>query len=679
MVNRRTFLAASSAVSAGTLLAACGLAKPPIHKPKTPTIGPDLSGANTTVRAQDDLFRHVNGKWLRETVIPADKAGINTFSDLDDNAEKNLRTIIEAIPADTSDADEKKIRDLYASFMDADAINKAGIQPISAQLSAIADAKTKSDLAAVMGKNSIVGGNSLIGLYVGADQEDSTQYIVTLTQSGIGLPDEAYYREEEHATTRAQYLTYLTTLAKLAKLNSPNELAEKVLAFETLIAAGHWDNVRSRDSKETYNRFDWKKLKSQAPGIEWDSWLESVHDKKTDFTEVVVGQPSYFTEVAALWSRTELAELKDYLTLTTISGYSSALSKEFADAHFNFYKRDLKGTKKQLDRWKLAVGYVDSMLGEALGKKYVAQHFSVEAKNQVQELVDNLIAAYRTSFTTLDWMTAETKKNAIAKLEKIVVKIGYPETWRDYSQLPITANFMENTFAAMLFEHRRQLNKLGTKVVKTEWQMTPQTVNAYYDPSINEICFPAAILQAPFFSPDATDAVNYGGIGGVIGHEIGHGFDDQGATYDGEGNLRNWWTAADTAAFNKKTTAMKAQYEGLVPRGMKPSQKVDGALTVGENLADLGGIAIALAAYKAAATKKGKPAEITDFFYSWARIWRGKIRPERAATLLATDPHSPNEFRCNRIVSNIDDFYTTFDVKPGDKEYLPPHKRIHIW
>ncbi|KAA0023695.1 M13 family peptidase [Antrihabitans cavernicola] len=676
MLDRRRFLSAVAGLAAAGAVAACTRTT---DEPKAP-LTPDLSGADDAIRPQDDLFRHVNGKWLNDYTIPADKSRFGAFDELDDQAQENLRKIIEGINSADSGSDEQKIRDLYGSYLNTAAIDRAGTQPIADLLDAITKAQNKSDLITVMGTMTTGGAVGLIELDVYPDAKNPTRYVANLAQSGIGLPDESYYREPDYAEQRDKYRTFVDTIGRLAALPNSAGIGDRVLAIETAIAAGHWDNVRTRDSVATYNPFPWDQLPTLAPGFDFETWAKSVGGDATKFATVIVAEPSFLTHVAGVWTATDIEGLRDYLRISVIRSYGEYLAKDIADAKFDFFSKTLKGVQQQPDRWKEGITTVDKLLGEALGKKYVAAHFPADAKKQADDLVGNLLAAYKNSFDTSDWMTEPTRKAAIEKLGKITTKIGYPDKWRDYSKLQIEKDkIVANVRAGNSFESARQLAKLGTPVTKDEWQMTPQTVNAYYDPSYNEIVFPAAILQSPFFSPDAEPAMNYGGIGAVIGHEIGHGFDDQGSTFDGDGLLRDWWTPQDRAAFDTKTKALIAQYEALVPAGLAPTQHVNGALTIGENLADLGGLSISLAALKIAEQKAGNTPKLQDVFLSWGRIWRGKERKEAQIQGLATDPHSPTEFRCNQVVRNVPDFYAAFDVKATDKEFLPEQDRVRVW
>ncbi|GAB3126349.1 M13 family metallopeptidase [Tsukamurella serpentis] len=689
-VDRRRFLAGFGLLAGTGVLAACGVPAPgggpsTSSAPPRALTGPDLSGAATGVRVRDDLFRHVNGGWYDGFEIPADKASYTTFADLSDRALGQLRAIIESIRDPRARSDEARIRDVYDAFMDTERIDADGADPIRPELSAIDAAADKAGLLKVIGAHQRRGISGLVGYQVDTDPKNSSRYALNLLQSGIGLPDEAYYSDPKYAAARDGYRGYLEKVAALAGLPDPAGLASRVLGFETAVAKGHWNRVRSRDASATYNPYPFSELSTLAPGYDWHAWAAAAGVKAEDAKSVVVAQPSFLTAMAKLWAETDLAVLKEHARIQVLRAYAAYLAEPFATANFDFYSKTLRGTEKQPDRWKRAVAVVEAVIGEGLGRLYVEKHFPAQAKEQAERLVDNLRSAYRASFADLAWMTPATRRAATAKLEKIRTKIGYPESWRDYSGLKTDRKSIVATVRASAeFDNEFQLAKLGEPVDKSEWLMPPQTVNAYYNPGMNEIVFPAAILQAPFFSPDARAAVNYGGIGAVIGHEIGHAFDDQGAKYDGDGNLADWWAPADRAEFDKRTKALIAQYDRLVPAGLAPENTVNGGLTVGENLADLGGLSIAIAAYRIAVANRdagteGAGDDLAPLFLSWGRIWRNKARRAAAIQALATDPHAPNEFRANQVVKNIGAFADTFGVRPGDGLWLDPRDRVTVW
>ncbi|WP_376767225.1 M13 family metallopeptidase [Gordonia asplenii] len=651
-----------------------------------PASGIDLSYVDDTTRIQDDLFTHVNGKWLGSHVIPDDRSVDGAFHVLRDRAEENVRDIIvDAAESNApSGSDECKIGDLYASFMDTAHIDALGIGPIADELAKIAAVDSTSALATRIGRLQRHGVGGLLGFYVDTDARNSDRYLVHVMQSGLGLPDESYYREEKHAQTLAAYREHVAAMFALAGIGDAEDAAATVVDLETAIAAQHWDVVRRRDAELSYNLQTWSEFTSTATGFDADAWLGGLGTvAEPTFAEVVVGQPSFVTGVGELIASRPLADWKTWLTWRVLRSAAPYLSAPFVDANFAFYGRTLTGAETIRDRWKRGVGFVEGAMGFAVGKLYVAQHFPPAAKERMDELIANLIEAYRRNITDLEWMTPATRTKALAKLDKFTPKIGYPAHWRDYDALIVDrGDLIGNVARASSFEQDRELAKIGQPVDRDEWFMTPQTVNAYYNPGMNEIVFPAAILQPPFFDPDADDAANYGGIGAVIGHEIGHGFDDQGAKYDGDGNLIDWWTDDDRTEFGKRTRALIEQYNTFTPTGLDDEYKVNGEFTIGENIGDLGGLSIALVAYQLADENPPVIDGLTGtqrVFFSWAQIWRTKIRDAEAIRRLSIDPHSPAEFRCNGVVSNIDAFYDAFDVADGDALYLAEDQRVRIW
>ncbi len=584
--------------------------------------------------------------------------------------------------------DASRIGDLFASFMDEDTVRARGLQPLLDELAAVDAADTPEALARVMGSLQRTGVGGGTGLYVDTDSKNSTRYLLHLTQSGIGLPDESYFREEQHAEILAAYPGHIAAMFGLVyggDSAAHADTAAAVVALETKIAAAHWDVVKRRDADLTYNLRTFAEVVEQAPGFDWAGWLSGLGASDEQAAEVVVRQPDFLTAFAALWAGEDLEVWKNWLRWRVIHARAFLLTDELIAEDFSFYGKRLSGTEEIRDRWKRGVSVVESLMGEALGRLYVDRYFPPQAKARMDELVANLREAYRVSINSLDWMTPETREKALVKLDKFTPKIGYPNKWRDYSALEIARDDLYGNYRrGYALEYDRDLAKLGGPVDRDEWFMTPQTVNAYYNPGMNEIVFPAAILQPPFFDADADDAANYGGIGAVIGHEIGHGFDDQGAKYDGDGNLVDWWTDADRAEFGKRTKALIEQYEEFVPRGLEPSHHVNGAFTVGENIGDLGGLSIALLAYRL--SLKGQEAPVIDgltgeqrVFFGWAQVWRTKSREAEAIRRLAVDPHSPPEFRCNGVIRNMDAFYDAFEVGPDDELYLEPERRVHIW
>ena len=648
--------------------------------------GIDLSHVDSDARPQDDLFGHVNGRWLTEYKIPADRATDGAFRSLHDRAEEQVRDLITgAATAATSGTDEQRIGDLYASFMDEPTVAERGVQPLLDELAAIDAAETPEALAAVVGvlqRNGVGGGT---GVYVDTDSKNSTRYLVHLNQSGLGLPDESYYREAQHAEILAAYPQHIAAMFALVYGGEHAQTAARIVALETKLASAHWDVVKRRDADLTYNLRTFADLPAEAPGFDWTGWVTALGATPDKVAEVVVRQPDYLTAFAAAWSGEELEDWKNWARWRLIHARASLLTDDLVAEDFAFYGRRLSGTEEIRDRWKRGVSVVESLMGDAVGKLYVERHFPPDAKARMDELVANLREAYRVSISDLEWMTPATRERALAKLDKFTPKIGYPAKWRDYSTLVIERdNLYGNYRRGQEVNSDRELAKLGGPVDRDEWFMTPQTVNAYYNPGMNEIVFPAAILQPPFFDAEADDAANYGGIGAVIGHEIGHGFDDQGAKYDGDGNLVDWWTDEDRTEFGSRTKALIEQYEEYTPRQLSDGHHVNGAFTVGENFGDLGGLSIALLAYRL--SLKGKEAPLIDgltgeqrVFFGWAQVWRTKSRDAEAIRRLAIDPHSPPEFRCNGVIRNIDSFYEAFSVGESDGLYLEPQRRVRIW
>ncbi|OBB66454.1 M13 family metallopeptidase [Mycobacterium sp. 852014-50255_SCH5639931] len=652
--------------------------------------GIDLSHVDANTRPQDDLFGHVNGRWLAEYEIPADRATDGAFRHLYDRAEEQVRDLI--IEASETGAppgtDQQRIGDLYASFLDEEAVERRGLQPLLDELATIDDAADPDALAAAVGALQRTGVGGGVALYIDTDAKNSARYLVHVTQSGIGLPDESYFREERHAEVLAAYPGHIARMFGLVYGGTPDahaETAARIVALEGKLAAAHWDVVKRRDAELSYNLRTFADLQTEAKGFDWAGWVNALGATPQDFAETIVRQPDYLTAFADLWSGADLADWKDWARWRLIRARASWLTDELVAADFDFYGRLLTGAEQIRERWKRAVSLVESLMGDAVGKLYVQRYFPPDAKARIDALVENLKAAYRLSINELDWMTPQTRERALAKLDKFVAKVGYPAKWRDYSKVVIDRTDLYGNFQrGYAVNHDRELAKLGGPVDKDEWFMTPQTVNAYYNPGMNEIVFPAAILQPPFFDAEADDAANYGGIGSVIGHEIGHGFDDQGAKYDGDGNLVDWWTDADRAEFGARTKALIEQYEAYTPRGLDAGHHVNGAFTVGENIGDLGGLSIALLAYQL--SRNGRPAPVIDgltgvqrVFYGWAQVWRTKSRQAEAIRRLATDPHSPPEFRCNGVIRNMDAFYDAFEVSEDDALFLEPQRRVRIW
>ncbi len=651
--------------------------------------GLDLAHIDTATRPQDDLFGYVNGRWLVEYEIPADRATDGAFRSLYDRAEEQVRDLIMAASESGAAAgtDEQRIGDLYASFLDEQTVQSRGVQPLLDELALIDRAADPDALAAVVGALQRTGVGGGTGAYVDTDSKDSARYLVHLTQSGLGLPDESYYRDPQHADVLADYPGHIARMFALVYGSGDDhaDTAARIVALETKLAAAHWDVVKRRDAELTYNLRPFSELTDEAPGFDWAGWLTALGSSPDAAAEVVVRQPDYLTAFAALWSGEDFEDWKRWARWRLIGARADLLTEVLVAEDFAFYGRRLTGAEQIRDRWKRGVSLVESLIGDVVGKLYVQRHFPPDAKSRIDTLVNNLREAYRVSITDLGWMTPETRERALLKLDKFIAKVGYPDKWRDYSGLVIDRDDLYGNYRrGVAVNYDRELAKLGGPVDRDEWFMTPQTVNAYYNPGMNEIVFPAAILQPPFFDPDADDAANYGGIGAVIGHEIGHGFDDQGSKYDGDGNLVDWWTDDDRAEFASRTKALIEQYDAYTPRALADGHHVNGAFTVGENIGDLGGLSIALLAYQLSLA--GEPAPVIDgltgvqrVFFGWAQVWRTKSREAESIRRLAIDPHSPPEFRCNGVIRNIDGFYDAFDVAERDGLYLDPQHRVRIW
>lgn len=688
------------------------------------TSGLDTAAFSSVIKPSDDLFRFVNGPWIDTYRLPDDKARYGSFDKLAEDAESQIHDILE-----DEDCPAAKSQALYRSFMDTDAIEAAGATPIRPALDAIDHAADKAALTRTIGAlKPIDMGPDVFDIAVFGDPKNPDTNVVHLEQSGIGLPDEAYYREDHYAPIREAYVDMVAKQLRLAGYGDEETTraqADRFLDVETRIAANHWDNVATRDSQKTYNPTDFVTLSDELAHFDIAAWADAwqgaydatpaAKTQPVDLTaalqHTIVHEPSFLKGFDAFWNNADLDDLKLWARVHVIIGTASLLSHDYDVANFDFYGKVLSGTTQQRDRWRRGVSLVNGVCGEDVGREYVKRHFPESSKQRMGQLVDNLIDAYRVSITNSDWLGEETKAKALEKLSKFTPMIGYTERWRDYTAFDVHADagLVANMQAAALYEWGFQLSKAGKPVDKGEWLMNPQTVNAYYEPSMNVIVFPAAILQPPFFNPDAEDAANYGGIGAVIGHEIGHGFDDQGAQYDGDGVLNDWWTTDDKANFEKRTKALIEQYNAFVPTQLaekyadEPNKAphVNGALTIGENIGDLGGVNIALKAYAfaldeaAGRDKDGSAKAIEEslsaapvmdgwtglqrFFLSYASIWRSKNRDELAEKYLQIDPHSPAECRTNGIVRNVDLFYRAFDVTPDSAMWLDPDKRVRIW
>lgn len=646
-----------------------------------------------SIRPQDDLFRHVNGPWLETTEIPADKPSTGAFTVLRDRAEEAVRDIITGVKGGQPGSVESKVADLYASFMDQEHINALGASPLREDLEAVDTVTDIAGLQELLGRLLARGIDSVLGVDVEADPGDPTRNLVFVGQSGLGLPDEEYYREQTHAKVREQYRAHIERMFAHAGVADAADQAQRAFDLETDIASHHWDKVEVRDLTKMYNPFSWAQLKASTEKMDWSAVLMTGLGLPASAVETVINaQPSFFTGVDQLMATDRLEQWKSWARWKVMTARAAYLSDPFVEENFAFYGTVLSGTPELKERWKRGVGLVNGALGEAVGKLYVDRHFSPTAKARMDDLVANLLAAYRSSIESLDWMTEETRAEALKKLAAFTPKIGYPDQWKDYSSLEILPDdLVGNIVRTSEFQLADLIRKAGKPVEKHEWLMTPQTVNAYYHPLRNEIVFPAAILQPPFFDETAEDAVNYGGIGAVIGHEIGHGFDDKGSTCDGEGRLRNWWSDADRAAFEERTGKLVEQYDGLVPAqlsGSPDSPGVNGTMTLGENIGDLGGLSIAYKAWESSRAGDKQLFNDTDdtgltpaqkLFLSWGFVWQQKARDETVAQHLAVDVHSPHEFRANQTARNVDAFHQAFNVTEADAMWLAPEERVHIW
>lgn len=652
--------------------------------------GIDLNTFDRSVRIQDDLYRFVNGVWLNSTEIPSDKSNYGAFTALADIAQKRIREIIEeAANRDNPPGSEAdKVGQFYRSYMDVATIDRLGVQPLQPVLSEISAVQDRVQLLSLMGKLQTMGVGGPLGLFVGVDNRDSTRYLANAMQSGTTLPDRDFYLEDDpkYLEARTELVTYIDRLFGLAGVAAPNA-GQLLLKMETDLARVQWTRVQLRDANARYNKFEVAKLSEVTGDFDWGTLLTAVGLGQIE--ELNVMTPSFFTAFAQVFEKYSVAQWQQYLTFKLLDAYATALPQDFADAHFRLHDQVLAGVPAQQPRWKQAVDATAGagagsfgVLGEAVGKLYVEQNFKPESKARMEQLVGNLMEAYRQSINDLTWMTDATKQRAQEKLSKFTTKIGYPNKWRDYSKLEIAADdLVGNLMRSAKVEHDRMLDRLGQPVDREIWGMTPQTVNAYYNPTMNEIVFPAAILQPPFFNPQADDAVNYGGIGAVIGHEISHGFDDQGSKYDGDGNLNNWWTDEDRAAFGKLTKALVDQYADYEPL---PEKFVNGQLTLGENIADLSGLTISYKAYKLSLDGQPSPELMgwtgeQRFFLGWSQVWRRKYRDAEMIRRLLIDSHSPSLFRANGPVTNISAFQEAFQLKPGDALFKPESERLQIW
>ncbi|HEY2275861.1 MAG TPA: M13 family metallopeptidase [Steroidobacteraceae bacterium] len=644
--------------------------------------GLDLSDRDTSVKPGDDFYRYADGHWADSHHIPPDRSRWGSFEELEELSEQRVHAIIEGLPAEApAGSVAQKIGDYYRAYLDSDAIERAGLAPARPALEAIAAARIPEDVARLMGRPDLALQAPLrVGMTT--DQKNPDRYIVTLTQSGLGMPDRDYYLKDDavYAGFRDQYRTHIERMLKLAGDASAGQAAQAVLELETHIAKLHWPVARRRDRDLTYNLRSREELDALAPGFPWGAWLAADGlDGQQDF---VVRELDAVQALAQLLTSVPVEQWRAYLRYHYLAASAEVLPKALDDEAFDFYGRALHGQQQQRDRWKRAVAALDRDLGEAVGERYVQRYFPPASRQKMLELVENLRATYAGRIARLTWMTPATRKLALEKLAAFHPKIGYPDQWRDYSALTVVkGDAFGNATRAAVFDWQRRVRRMGERTDRGEWGMTPQTINAYYNATFNEVVFPAAILQPPFFDPDADDAVNYGGIGGVIGHEMGHGFDDQGSKSDAHGVLHSWWQPEDTQAFKSRVDHLAAQYDGYT---VLPGLNINGRLTLGENIGDLGGLSVAYEAYHR--SLHGKPAPVRDglsgdqrYFLAWAQVWRGLYREEQLRSQVMSNPHSPNQFRVNGVVRNVDAWYDAFSVRPGDQLYLPPQERVHIW
>ncbi len=663
------------------------VAKPP-QAAASERLGLEADKFDDQVRAQDDLYRYVNGRWLETTEIPSDKSDYGSFTALTDLSRDRIRTIVDQLSTSRlpKGDDGQKIGDFYRSYMDVERIEQRGLEPLAETLNQIDRIQTHEDLMRFFGRAQSMDVMVPIGFYVSQDAKNSTRYLAIITQYGISLPDRDYYLTSDTEIDAASNALrdYIEKISDLAERGDGKQRSQAVLDIETKLAKAMWPRVKLRDANARYNLFKRADWESETPGLTWRVFFEEAG--VPDLDELNVMTPSYFQTLATIFQETPVQAWKEYLTFHALDGAAPYLSEDLVQAHFAFHGTALGGAPEIKPRWERAINKLGAqrfgVLGDALGKKYVQKHFQPKAKQRMDQLVQNLLKAYESSIENLPWMTEATRGQAKEKLLKINTKIGYPRKWRDYSQLTIDPeDLLGNIHRSNQVEYQRMLDKLGQPVDREEWGMTPQTVNAYYSPMKNEIVFPAAILQPPFFDLNIDDAVNYGAIGAVIGHEISHAFDDQGSKYDGDGNLRNWWTPHDRDAFEKITRRLVKQYNQYAPL---EGRTVNGQLTLGENIADLSGLSIAYKAYELSLDGKEAP-EIDGwtgpqrFFLGWSQAWRRKYRDNEMIRRLMTDPHAPSWYRANGPVVNIDAFYEAFHVKPGDAMFKPKDQRITIW
>jgi putative endopeptidase len=678
-------------VASAALLTACA-ASAPKPAPAPPVAAPvpqlksglDLTGFDRSVRPQDDLYKFAGGTWLANTAIPADRSNYGSFIILDDQAQEEVKQLIVAASQQANrpaGSDAQKVGDYYLAFMDTARVESLGLTPLKDEIARIEAIATPRDVARYIGRSQRLGMAQPFAWFSSPDKDNSSVYLGALYQNGLTMPDRDYYLspDEKYANFRAKFAEYVEQMLARAGERNARSAAARIAALETRIANYQWTKVQNRDPVKTHNPMTLPEYQKLAPGFDWLAFFEGMG---APAQRLEVYQPSFIKGMAQLVKTVPVSDWRVYFKFQLLDDYAPALSAQFADLEFGFHQKTLNGVPEPRPRWRRAVDSMDGNLGELVGRLFVESHFGAEAKARMLELVGNLLKAFDTSIDDLEWMSPQTRAAAKTKLSKITVKIGYPDKWRDYGSLAIKSDdLVGNLLRASEFQHQRYVARTGGPVDKGEWLMTPQTVNAYYNPTTNEITFPAAILRWPFFDMEADPAVNYGGIGSVIGHEISHGFDDSGRQYDGDGNLRDWWTAEDGAKFKQRAGELVKQYAGYTVLDNRP---LNGELTLGENIGDLSGMAVAFKAYKLSLGGKAAP-EIDGFtgdqrfFLGWAQVWRRKYRDEELLKRLVTDPHSPSEFRANGPASNIDAFYEAFGVKAGDRMYRAPAERVKIW
>jgi putative endopeptidase len=669
-------------ISGCLLIPACATAVAPASHAAFGTFGIDLSAQDKAVKPGDDFYRYANGHWVNSHTIPSDRVRWGSFDQLAESAEDRVQKLIQGLPVNAPPGSiEQKVGDYYRAFMNQEAIEAAGIQPARPGLEAIAAARDYKDIATLMGRPDLSLA-SPIDVAIGTDEKNPDRYLADLRQGGLALPDRDYYLspDAKFQQIRDEYRAHIEKMLTLAGESNAADQARQIVALETKIAGYHWPRAKRRERELTYNLRTLAQVEQQSPAFPWSEFFAALG--LADRKEMNVSEPDAVQDLAGLFAATPVGLWKSYMEVHYLDSIASVLPKAFDEESFDFFGRKLNGQAEQRERWKRAVAAVNEAMGEAVGQLYVKEYFPPSAKAQVLDLVGNLRKAYEKHFHTVPWMTDQTRKAALQKLDEFTTKIAYPDRWRDYSALTVEKNdAFGNRKRARVFDWNRQIERIDKPADRGEWHMTPQTVNAYYEPAFNEIVFPAAILQPPFFDPHADPAVNYGAIGGVIGHEMGHGFDDQGAKSDGRGILHTWWLPEDTAAFKKLGDKLASQYDGYEAL---PGLHVNGRLTLGENIGDLSGMTVAYDAYQQ--SLHGKKAPVIDgvtgdqrFFLGWAQVWRVLIRDERLRNQVTSDPHSPSEFRVNGVVRNVDAWYSAFHVQPGDKLYLPPDQRVHIW